>query len=90
MVAATIDGLPGLGPVALPPRCVEDPRRKRHIGVLGKAIEAVLGLEHGKRLCAGEVPLVQDTEGGEAKRWGMHLNELRDAMKAKTAVSILI
>ena len=87
VVAATIDGLPGLGPVALPPRCVEDPRRKRHIGVLGKAIEAVLGQERGKRLCASDVPLIQDTEGGESKRWGMHLDELRNAMKAKTAVS---
>jgi hypothetical protein len=88
VIAATIDGMPGLGPVALPPRCVEDPRRKRHIGVLGKAIEAVLGFERGRRLCAGEVPSVQDTEGGEAKRWGMHLVELRDAMRAKTAVSL--
>jgi hypothetical protein len=88
-IAATLDGIPGLGPVALPPRCVEDPKRKRHIGVLGKAIEAVLGLERGKRLCAGEVPPVQDTEGGEAKRWGMHLDTLRGAMKAKTAVSCL-
>lgn len=86
-VAATFDGMPGLGPVAFPPRCVEDPKRKRHIGVLGKAIEAVLGLERGKRLCAGEVPLVQGVEGGEAKRWGMHLDALREAMKAKTAVS---
>ncbi|KAI0256916.1 Man1-Src1p-C-terminal domain-containing protein [Lactifluus subvellereus] len=84
-VAATFDGMPGLGPVSFPPRCVEDPKRKRHIGVLGKAIEAVLGLERGKRLCAGEVPLVQDTEGGEAKRWGMHFDALREAMKAKTA-----
>ena len=87
VVAATLDGMPGLGPVALPPRCVEDPRRKRHIGVLGKAIEAVLGFERGKRLCASDVPPVLDTEGGEAKRWGMHLDGLREAMKAKTAVS---
>ncbi|KAI9458480.1 Man1-Src1p-C-terminal domain-containing protein [Russula earlei] len=84
-IAATVDGMPGFGPVALPPRCVEDPKRKRHIGVLGKAIEAVLGLERGKRLCAGKVPHVLDTEGGEAKRWGMHLDALREAMKAKTA-----
>lgn len=85
-IAATLDGMPGLGPVAFPPRCVEDPKRKRHIGVLGKAIEAVLGLERGKLLCAGDVPPIQDTEGGEAKRWGMHLDSLREAMKAKTAV----
>ena len=86
-ISATLDGMPGLGPVALPPRCVEDPKRKRHIGVLGKAIESVLGLERGKRLCASEVPPVQDTEGGEARRWGMQLDALREAMKAKTAVS---
>jgi hypothetical protein len=86
-ISATLDGMPGLGPVALPPRCVEDPKRKRHIGVLGKAIEAVLGLERGKRLCASEVPPIQDTEGGEARRWGMQLDSLRDAMRAKTAVS---
>ncbi|KAI0302261.1 Man1-Src1p-C-terminal domain-containing protein [Russula brevipes] len=85
VIATTLDGMPGLGPVALPPRCVEDPKRKRHIGVLGKAIEAVLGLERGKRLCVSEVPPIQDTEGGEAKRWGMHLDALREAMKAKTA-----
>ena len=84
---STLDGMPGFGPVALPPRCVEDPKRKRHIGVLGKAVEAVLGLERGKRLCAGEVPPIQDTEGGEARRWGMQLDALREAMKAKTAVS---
>lgn len=86
-ISTTLDGMPGLGPVALPPRCVEDPKRKRHIGVLGKAIESVLGLERGKRLCASEVPPIQDTEGGEARRWGMQLDALRDAMRAKTAVS---
>jgi hypothetical protein len=86
-IATALDGMPSVGPVALPPRCIEDPKRKRHIGVLGKAIEAVLGLEHGKRLCAGDVPPIQDTEGGEARRWGMHLDSLREAMKAKTAVS---
>lgn len=86
-IEATLDGMPGVGPVALPPRCIEDPKRKRHIGVLGKAIEAVLGLEHGKRLCADEVSPVQDIEGGEARRWGMDLNSLREAMKTKTAVS---
>lgn len=84
-ISATLDGMPGLGPVALLPRCVEDPKRKRHIGVLGKAIEAVLGLERGKRLCASEVPPIRDTEGGEARRWGMQLDALREAMRAKTA-----
>ena len=45
---------------------------------IGKAIEAELGLERGKRLCASEVPPVQDTEGGDATRWGMYLGGLRE------------
>ncbi|KAI0064600.1 hypothetical protein BV25DRAFT_1800192 [Artomyces pyxidatus] len=88
-VTTVLDGLPSLGPVALPPRCVEDPKRKKHIGVLGKAIEAVLGQERGKRVCASEVPEVKDELGGEAKRWGMDMDALRAAMKKKTAPQLL-
>lgn len=89
VVSELTDGLPGLGSVAFPPRCMEDPKRKRNIGVLGKAVEAVLGQERGRRLCAAEVgEHPKDTEGGEAKRWGVELEELRDVMKKKTAVSL--
>lgn len=86
-VSTVFDGLPGLGPVAFPPRCVVDPRRKKHIGVLGKAVEAVLGQERGKRLCAGDTIPVKDESGGEAKRWGLEVSALKEAMKKKTAVS---
>lgn len=85
-VSAVFDGLPGFGPVAFPPHCVVDPRRKKHIGVLGKAVEAVLGQERGKRLCAGDTVPVKDESGGEAKRWGLELSALKEAMKKKTAV----
>ncbi|KAI0321639.1 Man1-Src1p-C-terminal domain-containing protein [Amylostereum chailletii] len=88
-VSFALDGMPRMGSVALPPRCVEDPRRKRHIGVLGKAIEAVLGQERGTRVCAGEVPPVKEEEGGEARRWGMDLEALRESMKKKTAPQLL-
>jgi hypothetical protein len=85
-----LDGLPGFGPVAFPPRCLQDPKRKRNIGVLGKAVEAMLGQERGRRLCAGAPPPVSDKDGGEARRWGLELEQLRNAMKEnirKTAVS---
>lgn len=88
-ISEVADGLPGLGPVAFPPHCIEDPRRKRHIGALGKAIEALLGQERGRRVCAGgggEQLTISDSEGGEAKKWGMEVEMLRETMKQKTAV----
>jgi hypothetical protein len=90
-IGVAADGLPGLGPVAFPPRCVEDPKRKRHIGVLGKAVESLLGQERGRRVCAGVLPNQGQkdmNEADEAKLWGVDVDTLRDAMKRKTAVSI--
>ena len=88
-ISEVTDGLPGLGPVAFPPHCIEDPRRKRHIGALGKAIEALLGQERGRRVCAGAEEgqlTLSDSEGGEARKWGMEVDVLRETMKKKTAV----
>ena len=86
-----LDGLPGFGSIALPSRCLEDPRRKHNIGALGKAIEALLGQERGMRLCAGGKILskiVRPEEGGEAKKWGVELRQLRETMRKKTSVSL--
>ncbi|KAI0374806.1 hypothetical protein BV20DRAFT_960988 [Pilatotrama ljubarskyi] len=84
------DGLPYFGPVAFPPRCVEDPRRKRHIGVLGKAIESILANERGRRLCEGVgAGLPEGDEAIEAQRWGLELEKLREHIKEKTAPSML-
>ncbi|KAI0781018.1 Man1-Src1p-C-terminal domain-containing protein [Trametes elegans] len=84
------DGLPGFGPVAFPPRCVEDPRRKRHIGVLGKAIESILAHERGRRLCEGVgVGLPEGDDAIEAQRWGIEIEKLREHIKEKTAPSML-
>ncbi|GLB34990.1 putative man1-Src1p-C-terminal domain containing protein [Lyophyllum shimeji] len=92
VLSEALDGLPGLGSVALPPRCVEDPKRKRNIGVLGKAIESLLGQERGRRVCAGGKVLrepINDVDGGEAKRWGVELENLREVMKEKTPPHLL-
>ena len=88
-ISEVADGLPGLGPVAFSPHCVEDPKRKRNIGALGKAIEALLGQERGRRVCAGAEEgqlTISDSEGGEAKKWGLEVEVLRETMKKKTAV----
>lgn len=90
-----LDGMPGLGPVALPPRCVEDPKRKRHIGALGKAIESILAAERGRRLCAGVRPDVQPIGAAqEAKKWGIEIDVLKenlrkDAAKKKNSPQLL-
>ena len=90
VISVTLDGLPGLGPVAFPPRCVEDPKRKRNIGALGRAVEAILGQERGKRLCAGgEVSkIVPNADGGEARRWGIEMEKLKEALRRKTSVCV--
>ncbi|KAI0831222.1 Man1-Src1p-C-terminal domain-containing protein [Trametes gibbosa] len=85
-----LDGLPYFGPVAFPPRCVEDPRRKRHIGVLGKAIESILASERGRRLCEGVgVGSSEGDDATEAQRWGIEVEKLRENIKEKTAPSML-
>ncbi|KAH0830534.1 hypothetical protein J3R83DRAFT_1986 [Lanmaoa asiatica] len=91
-ISEVADGLPGLGPVAFPPHCIEDPKRKRNIGALGKAIEALLGQERGRRVCAGgdEGQLtISDSEGGEARKWGLEVEVLRETMEKKTAPHLL-
>jgi hypothetical protein len=88
LVEDVTDGLPWFGPVAFPMRCVEDPQRKKHIGALGKAVEALLGQERGMRVCAGDsLEVFANRDGGEAKNWGIEMGELREVMKKKTPVS---
>jgi len=87
----SLNGLPGFGSIALPPRCLEDPNRRRLIGVLGRNIENTLGKEHGKRVCAGGKAIqehVKESDGGEAKKWGVELSELKILMRKKTFVRL--
>ena len=86
------NGLPGFGPIAFPPRCVEDPKRKRHIGALGKAIETLLAQERGRKLCSGMSPKEVNVDGEdeqliEARTWGVSLDNLKGLLREKTAVS---
>ncbi|KAF5358207.1 hypothetical protein D9756_001605 [Leucocoprinus leucothites] len=88
----SLNGLPGLGSIALPPRCLEDPNRKRLIGALGRDIEVRLGRERGRRICAGGKGLrehIKDSDGGEAKKWGVELSRLKETMRKRTSVKLL-
>ncbi|KAJ7582750.1 Man1-Src1p-C-terminal domain-containing protein [Mycena floridula] len=77
------DGLPLVGSIGLRPSCVEDPKRKLHISILGKRIEATLGNERGRRLCSGQFSDkdIPAREGGEGKQWGLEMSELRQIMR---------
>ena len=88
-VSVGLDGLPGFGSIALPPRCVEDPQRKRHIGALGKAIESRLARERGKRVCRGDAFNASESlEGYEAaKTWGVEETQLKEYFRSKATVS---
>ncbi|KAJ8520394.1 hypothetical protein ONZ45_g2778 [Pleurotus djamor] len=64
IISQITDGLPLFGSVAFPPRCVEDPRRKRNIGVGGSSID--------------------ESNGGDARKWGLQIDALRDELRQKT------
>lgn len=88
VLSYVFDGIPSLGPVAFPPRCVEDPLRKRHIGSIGRSIVSILANERGRRLCEGVgMGLPTGDEATEARRWGIDVEKLREHLKGKTAVS---
>ncbi|KAH8099474.1 Man1-Src1p-C-terminal domain-containing protein [Cristinia sonorae] len=76
-----LDGLPGLGPVALPPHCVEDPKRKARIGALGNAVETVLANHRGRLVCDGVSDQPTGSDADEAKKWGIEIEELKDRLK---------
>jgi len=70
---------------------VEDPKRKRHIGNLGKAIEVTLAKERGRRVCSGDRvnASVAEDSPEEAKKWGIELSELKEGFKKTVAPSLL-
>ena len=84
-VSAVTDGLPGLGSVGLPPRCAEDPQRRRNIGSLGKAIESTLAKERGRRVCLGN-KFDDKISQEDAMRWGVEVENLKEIFRKKTTV----
>ncbi|KAH7096109.1 Man1-Src1p-C-terminal domain-containing protein [Auriculariales sp. MPI-PUGE-AT-0066] len=78
------DGLPGFGPVAFPPSCVVDFHRENVIGKVGRGIEMLLAVERGERVCNGVLSTdANHNDGGEAKLWGVSMDELRKRIKLR-------
>lgn len=78
LLSGACNGLPGLGPIAFPPRCVPDSRRRKNVSAISKTIESVLARVRGDRVCVG----VQQTKGGQngAAVFGLSLEKLRSVM----------
>ena len=87
-VSTVTDGLPGLGSVGLPPRCAEDPQRRRNIGSLGKAIESTLAKERGRRVCLRNN--FDDKISQDAIKWGVEVESLKEVFRKKTTVCSFI
>lgn len=90
-VSTATSGLPLFGSIGFPPRCVEDPKRKRHIGILGKAIEARLAKERGRRICRGDHVDPSEVEDSteQAVKWGVEVEKLREDLRKTVNVSCL-
>ncbi|PPQ80965.1 hypothetical protein CVT24_013179 [Panaeolus cyanescens] len=80
-VDAMTNGLPLFGSVGFPPRCLADPERKRHLGAVGKSIEAYLARERGRRICDGRAA---SDAPDDAQTWGVEINHLKEIFKKKS------
>ncbi|KZS99295.1 hypothetical protein SISNIDRAFT_421844, partial [Sistotremastrum niveocremeum HHB9708] len=73
---AILDGLPGIGPIALPPSCVDDDRRKKKVKRLVKDLEAYLASLKGERQCAGVTG-----EAAQDENYGATIEQLRNTQR---------
>jgi hypothetical protein len=79
LVSTLTDGLPGLGSVALPPYCRRDRAHVRHLDFISSAVSQTLKDHRGQLLCDGGArPSYADRDGGEARQWGLGLDELKN------------
>lgn len=78
LVDALLDGFPGLGPIALPPTCVADVKRRQKVGKMAGAIENKLSIVRGDRICAGVVSTGGDAQ--DAAAFGMTMDEIKASL----------
>ncbi|EPT01920.1 hypothetical protein FOMPIDRAFT_1048211 [Fomitopsis schrenkii] len=80
-----LDGLPGVGPVALPPQCVEDAERARRLRLIRETVINVLSEERGRRACRARGASSHGEEAtlrgmSEAQRWGLQVQVLESEL----------
>lgn len=79
-----LDGMPGAGPVAFPPSCQIDFKRKALGARFAKEIESDLAKRHGDVICSQGLWSVDNSDGKlEIVRDGMTEQELKDMLFAK-------
>jgi hypothetical protein len=79
-----LDGFPGAGPVAFPPSCQIDFKRKALGARIAKEIESDLAKRHGDVICSQGLWPADDPDGKlEVVRDGMTEQELKDMLFAK-------
>jgi hypothetical protein len=81
MLDRALDGLPGLGSVALPVECVPDARRRHNVGKMGRLIENRLAGTRGQRICDGV-----ESAGGDAQdaaAYGERTEDIRMELRKK-------
>lgn len=85
-LSPVLDGLPGLGPRAVPDQCKPDTVKRRLIGGLARELEADLAKGRGSVICAGLGGKVDD-RAGEGERYGLTEQTLVDRFAARRDVS---
>ena len=78
-VSPLFDGLPGLGPIAFPPACVENRERIHEVGKLGKSIVNYLAKVKGQLLCEGRG---RHIKGSDVQVLGLEKGQLRAIAKS--------
>jgi hypothetical protein len=69
-VSGAIDGLPLVGPKALPSYCRPDTEKKRMVGSLARELEGDLAKTRGEKVCSGvKQGDVEGVEEGELREW---------------------
>ena len=86
LASTTLDGLPGVGPYAFPPRCVEDTEWARRVRDIYEEVSELLSSERGRRLCRSDHPILLDG-ASDARTWGLEIHSLEHAIKRRLPVS---
>jgi hypothetical protein len=77
-----LNGLPGFGPVAFPPSCEFDVKKRAQVAEIARAVHGKLAVRKGEVLCGSRVGRVK---GGEIERFGLSESELYEAFVKKVS-----
>lgn len=89
-VSMVFDGRPGVGPIALPPQCVEDAKLAHRLHVVRETVNQLLSEECGLRACRVRGAMLHEEKTGgisEAQRWGIQIQMLKGELARQLPVS---